>query len=96
MKTCCENGNFGESHNCAKSSAEAAPPKHPLEISISIGAEDMDYAEYALKEIILSLKKGDTAINAGGGGGGFTMRLQKRDVTKEQYREELDQWMKRN
>lgn len=68
-------------------------PLHPLEIHIHIGAEKMEYVAHVLNELKSRAKDGLlTGCCSGGGVGSYSVTIAKRDVTPEQFREELLRW----
>jgi hypothetical protein len=69
-------------------------PKHAFEITLKIGASTWEYAKRAVDDIAKHLE--DCGENCGMVSGGWdgchSVDIQKRDVTPEQYRDELEIW----
>jgi hypothetical protein len=72
----------------------SAGPLAPFEVRISIGGEDWAYVRRALASMIADIDEyGSLAsMMSGGGGGRHSVTVAKREITVEQYREELDAW----
>ncbi len=78
-------------------SGKVLPPLHPIEIHIHIGAEDMQYVALVLQELYDRAK--NSVLNnccSGGGRGSYSTTIARRDVTPEQFRDELMRWKERN
>ena len=72
-----------------------AAPQHAYELRITIGGESWDYVKQAIEEIsqhIRDREPGEVGVCSGGGGGCRSIDLQRREVSPEQYRKELEAW----
>ncbi len=72
------------------------PPCHAFEVRISIGGNDWPFVIDALKELVAHLEKHgeNCGMCSGGYNGSYSVDIQKRDVTPEAYRAELEEWRK--
>lgn len=74
-------------------SAEHKPPQHAFEIAIKIGANEADYVAEALREIAETIERsGIAGACSGGWQGSWSIDVRKREVTSDQYRDELERW----
>jgi hypothetical protein len=67
-------------------------PKHAFEVKISIGANTVGFIEEALEELLRTVRHGGGVMMSAGYNGSFSMHVEKRDITPEQYRAELEEW----
>ena len=73
----------------------SAAPQHKFELKITIGGESWDYVKSAIDEISQHLhdrEPENVGVCSGGGGGCHSIDLQRREVSPEQYRKELEEW----
>ena len=76
------------------SSNGAKPPDPPIGVRVDIGAEKWGYVERRLREMAdtIASKGWHGGLVSGGGGGSLSVTVTERDVSREQYRDELDAW----
>jgi hypothetical protein len=71
-----------------------APPKHPFELTIRIGGNDFDYVKRTAQDIATHIAEcgENCSLASGGWGGCHSVDIEKRDITPEAYRAELEAW----
>ena len=71
------------------------PPQHAFEITIRIGANTWEYARSAAQEIayyIADREPDQVNLSSGGWDGCHSVDLQRRRISPEDYRKELEAW----
>ena len=70
-------------------------PRHAFEIRISIGAETWPLAVYEMRRLADHIEEHGPECNMASGGAGScsSVHVEKRDVSPEKYRAELEEWM---
>ena len=71
------------------------PPQHAFEITIRIGANTWEYARRAAQEIadyIAAREPEHVNLSSGGWDGCYGAYLERRDISPEDYRKELEAW----
>lgn len=78
----------------AKETTPVEPPRHAFELEIKIGAETWERLLCELGRLDDHVREHGSACNmaSGGGGSSSSVHIELRDVTPEQYREELEAW----
>ncbi len=71
------------------------PPKAAYEVTIQIGAEDFERLVLRLRDELLRWETDGDVREAiwGGAGTHGQIDVERRDVTPEQYRDELSEWL---
>lgn len=70
-------------------------PRHAFEVRISIGGNDWDYVRRTMKELLDMVedrKPEEVGCASGGWNGCHSIDVQRRDVTPDKFREELEAW----
>lgn len=67
-------------------------PKHAFEVKIGIGSSTREYIERALEQLLEDVRRGSLNVASGCWDGSYYMDVERRDVTPEQYRDELEAW----
>lgn len=73
-------------------------PHHPFEIKISIGGDDWEYVQRAMKNLLQHVEERepqDVGCASGGAGGSHSIDCFIRDVSVKQFHEELEAWRRR-
>jgi hypothetical protein len=72
----------------------APPPRHPFEVTVRIGGNDWRYVTRTMNDLATHIEErgADCSMCSGGGGGCHNVHIAKRDVTPEQYEDELLRW----
>lgn len=72
------------------------PPVPPFSVELSVRGESWLYVIRALERAIEALAEDGprASIISGGGGGSMSLSVRTRDVSTEQYRNELADWHK--
>lgn len=74
-------------------------PRHPLELTVRIGANDLMYLRQAVAEVAQHVderKPGEVGCASGCPDGCYSIDLAARDVAPEQYKAELRAWSERD
>lgn len=74
---------------------DAPPPQHAFELRVHVGGEDWEMTLRELERLVDHVRGHGPACNISSGGGGTSSQVSvgKRDVSPEQYRDELEAWM---
>ena len=69
------------------------PPKHPFEVNIRIGGDTWEYILRTVRELSYHLEEHgpDCRLCSGGAGGCHSVDIQRRDISPEDYRKELQE-----
>ena len=75
---------------------ESAPPKHAFELEIRIGGEDWASTMHELERFTAHVREHgpECSLASGGAGTAGDIRIDTRDISPEEYREELHCWWK--
>lgn len=74
---------------------ETKPPQHAFEVTIRIGGNDWDYVLRTMDELAYHLKDhgSECGISSGGWNGSHSVDIAKREISPDEYRAELAEWM---
>jgi hypothetical protein len=71
------------------------PPQHAFEVRISIGGDDWGYILRTVDELAEHIRDhgAECGLSSGGAGGCHSVDICEREVTPQQYHDELQAWV---
>ena len=77
--------------------SDVAPPKHAYELTVQIGADDWPTVIREIERLAAHIEDHgpECSMSSGGYGVASSVNIVTRDVTPEQYRKELAEWMEK-
>jgi hypothetical protein len=71
------------------------PPKHAYEVLIKIGGETWEYVTQTLHDLAFHVEEHgpECGLTSGGAGGSHYVHIERRDISPQDYRIELEAWL---